>query len=130
MISKRQNTGAMDGDTGRIIGNIEGQLEALAKAVQAMAEQNAEVAKEGREGRSKMYGRMEDVSVKVASVQLTVNDIDGRLKKVEPMAQDVLKWKERYIGARMMMAMVWLFVGGAVVSLATWLFKFVGIMPK
>lgn len=130
MIAKRQNTGAMDGDTGRIIGNMEGQLEALTKAVQAMAEQNAADNKESRESRSKMYGRMEEVSAKVASVQITVSDIDDRLKEVEPVARDVLKWKERYIGARMMMAIVWLVVGGSVASIATWLFKFVGFLPK
>jgi hypothetical protein len=78
----------------------------------------------------KVLAHQGELSKESDAIKSLLSDMDRRLKIVEPVANDVAKWKERAIGARMAVAMIWIMIGGAVASIGSWLMKFSGVLPK
>lgn len=103
-------TGSME----RSIGRIEGQLEALVKAV-------SEMSKHSDDSRSRMYVKIEEIDKKVTLANATIEDLDLRISKVEPVIDDVSKWRERAIGARMTVTIFVASIGGGCAFAAQWL---------
>lgn len=95
----------------RSIGRIEGKLESL---VEALSRADA--------SRSKMYEKIEAVDGKITSALNSVDDLDIRITKIEPVISDVSKWRERAIGARMTVTIFVASVGGGVVFALQWLY--------
>jgi len=105
---------AGDAEMQRSIGRIEGQLESLVKAVSAMSERSDN-------SRSKIYEKIETIDSKLTVAVNTVDDLDIRMSKVEPVIADVSKWRERAIGARMTVTLFVASLGGSVALGAQWL---------
>ncbi len=95
----------------RAIGRIEGQLESLIASV-TRADQS----------RSKMYEKIESVDGKITDAMNSVDDLDVRISKIEPVISDVSKWRERAIGARMAVTIFVASIGGSVAFAAQWLY--------
>lgn len=112
--------GEADSSMPILIGRLQGQIEALTATVAAMADQQAETAKESREGRSKIYARLEETTRDLA-------DIKRRMAEVEPVMNDVKRWRERAIGARMTVWAAWAAAGGGVMYLVSPLLKKLGL---
>lgn len=95
-----------------------GQLEASVEGLKELIHQQSE---ESRESRKKIYAKLEDVALNAQATNARVADLEERLAKVEPAISEIGKWKERAIGARMTIAIFWVTLGGAVTSVAAWL---------
>ena len=52
---------------------------------------------------------------------VTIEDLDTRITKVEPVIDDVSKWRERAIGARMTVTIFVASIGGGIAFAAQWL---------
>ena len=100
----------------RSIGRIEGQLEALVKAV-------SDMSKHSDDSRSKMYLKIEEIDKKVTLATATIEDLDSRITKVEPVIDEVSKWRERAIGAKMTVTIFVASVGGTVAFGFQWLWS-------
>ena len=84
-----------ENDNDMVIGELRGTLNALIKTVDASSQASAA-------SRARVYVKLEEMAKAMQSVEEHVARVDDRVKKVEPIAQDVQKWKERGIGAVML----------------------------
>lgn len=103
-----------ESDIQRSIGRIEGQLESLVNAVSTMSERSDN-------SRSKLHEKIEKIDSKLTVAVNTVDDLDIRMSKVEPVIADVSKWRERAIGARMTVTLFVASLGGSIALGAQWL---------
>lgn len=92
----------------RAIGRIEGKLDLI------IAEQERAAA-----GRKHQYEKHDQLDRKVDAVGSKVESIDTRLGKVEGPVAEFSKWRERGIGAVMLVSFAAASVGGFVVALWT-----------
>ena len=78
----------------------------------------------------KVLSHQEESASERSEIKALLADMDKRLKIVEPVAQDVQRWRERAIGARMTIALIWIMIGGAIASFASWAMKFFAFFPR
>jgi hypothetical protein len=78
----------------------------------------------------RVLAHQEEAITENAEIISILAEMDRRLKAVEPIAQDVSKWRERAIGARMAAVALWLVLGGAVASIVSWGMKVIGFLPR
>ncbi|MCL6708611.1 DUF1515 domain-containing protein [Pseudomonas sp. R2.Fl] len=76
--------------------------------------------------------RMDSVDSKLVAIDeridVKLEAIDGRLDKMEPITTDIGKWKERFIGMRILIVFSSAVFGGLVVTFGKWLAVKLGLM--
>jgi hypothetical protein len=88
----------MASNTERAIGQLEGKIDSIIKATE------------------KIDKSLDDMKSTSSDMHTRIESIDGRLKKVEPIAEELDKWRERGIGVLMFVSVVAATVGGAVAA--------------
>ena len=78
-------------DNDRALGRVEGQLAALITQVAASEQSSAA-------GRAKLYEAVDGLREGIREMQSEVKAMDKRLQAVEPIANDLQRWRERGIG--------------------------------
>ncbi|MDW6020223.1 hypothetical protein SAZ10_00440 [Mesorhizobium sp. BAC0120] len=89
----------------RAIGRIEGKLDLI------IAEQAA-----AAEARKQTYEKLDTLNRKVDATDTKVQSIDQRLEKVEEPVAEFSRWRERGIGAIMLVSFVAASIGGLLVA--------------
>ena len=69
--------------------------------------------------RKEQYEKLEQITRKADSTDRKIDSIDGRLKAVEEPVADFEKWRERAIGALMLVA----FVSACIGAIAPWIWR-------
>jgi hypothetical protein len=90
----------------RAIGRIEGKLDLI------IAEQERAAA-----GRKQQYEKHEQLDRKVEAAYTKLSSVDARLQNVEGPVAEFSKWRERGIGAVMLVSFAAASVGGLIVTL-------------
>lgn len=101
----------MAGNSERIIGELVARVEMLAKAIE-------ENASDSREGRRKVYQSMEEQRMDISHIKRDVDGLTGRLDIIEPKLSLLDKWRERGIGAWMLIAFMFSSIGAALMYFA------------
>lgn len=99
----RQNTSSEVRDLGRVEGKLD-QLLAASERERA----------DSREDRRRVYERLEDLTRKSDDRGRALESLDQRLKKVEEPVAEFSRWRERAIGAAMLLSVVAATVGGVI----------------
>lgn len=94
-----------DANTERSIGRIEGKID-LMLAEQAQA----------AESRKQTYEKLDDLARKVDQTEAKVESIDNRLEKVEEPVAEFSRWRERGVGALMLISFAAASIGGIVAT--------------
>jgi uncharacterized coiled-coil protein SlyX len=71
-----------------------------------------------------MVSKLSDQIGKIAddahSTRARVEALEKRLQEIEPTVTEMSRWKERFIGARMAVALAWVTFGGLVTTGLAW----------
>lgn len=89
--------------TERTLGLILGKLEAVDKTLE-----------KSDESRKKLYDKIDQLADKINATDDAVQDIGKRLKNVEPTIADINKWRERGIGAWLLVIGMSAALGGVI----------------
>lgn len=89
--------------TERTLGLILGKLEAQDKANER-----------SDESRKRLYDRIDILVEKIEATEEIVKDVSKRLEKVEPTVADINKWRERGIGAWLLVIGLSAALGGVI----------------
>lgn len=89
----------------RDLGRIEAHIKNLADHLE-----------EGAKSRREIHVKLDDARTNLAAVQRDVRDIDERLQKVEATAAEISKWRERGIGAWLLIVGISGSIGAAAVT--------------
>jgi len=95
----------MTGNDERAIGRLEGKID-LMLAEQAAAAQS----------RKQTYEKLETLGRKIDATDAKVEAIDTRLEKVEEPVAEFSRWRERGVGAIMLISFVAASIGGLLVT--------------
>ncbi len=107
MTQFRRGAGSLSDQIGDIredIGGLKAAVTALADSVKSMAETSTA-------GRSRIYEKLETVSIAVADVQVKVDDLKRRVDKIEPFTQELQTRAYQIQGAGQLGRFLW-WVGG------------------
>lgn len=101
-----------------------------AKLAFIMSEQvNAAAGRKAQYERQEMAERrMDSIDNKIADVVQKIESLDKRLKEMEPVTQDIGRWKERFIGMRMMIVFMSALFGGTVALAYKWILAKIGLL--
>ena len=103
-----------DASTERAIGRLEGKLDSLMRAVD-------EYKSESAAGRGRIYSELEAIRVSSAVTNDKVENLEEQMTVVAPEIAEIKRWKERFIGMRMLIAFIWLSAGGLIVAGWKWI---------
>jgi tetrahydromethanopterin S-methyltransferase subunit G len=93
------------------------QLGALdAKMDRVLADQD-----QARADRKQQYSKAENLERRLDDVDRKLETVNTRLNKMEPITADIGKWRERFIGMRMLIVVISAVFGGLVVAAGKWL---------
>ncbi len=98
---------------------VEGEMTTTAYklgAIEKAIENIAENIESSNVSRSKIHEKLDTVRAELAVVQRDVKDIDERLQKVEATAAEISKWRERGIGAWLLIVGISGSIGAAAVT--------------
>ena len=98
-----------DANNDRVLGRVEGKLDALIERL----DRSEQMAKESR---TKMHDRLDTLTANSAKMESRVENMDERLKRVEPVAEDISKWRERGVGVLMFVGTISASVAAAVTA--------------
>jgi hypothetical protein len=101
----------MTSSTERAIGELKGTLDALVKTVEGNAA-------ESKIGRQKVYEALQNQSNEVVNIRHDVEQLKGRLDVIEPKLGMLDRWRERGIGAWMLLAFIFSSIGALVTYFA------------
>lgn len=94
-----------DASQDRAIGRIEGKLDLI------IADQE-----KARQDRKQQYERLEKIERRTEGTDRTIESIDKRLEKVEEPVAEFSRWRERGVGAVMLISFVAASIGGLAVT--------------
>ena len=98
----------------RAIGRLEGKMDLM------LAEQKA-----ASESRKQTYEKLETLDKKIEATNVRSESIEKRLEAVEGPVSDFSKWRERAIGAVMLISIASALLGGSLVAvwgkIAAWI---------
>ena len=105
-----------DASQDRAIGRIEGKVDLILKDQQ-----------DARDARKQQYERLESIERRAAATETKVGGIDRRLDKIEtgPVA-DMGRWKERWIGAVMVLSFLSAVFGAVLTAAWKWILAKLG----
>jgi hypothetical protein len=89
----------------RAIGRLEGKMDLM------LAEQKA-----AAESRKQTYEKLDTLDKKVEAANVKVTQVEARLAAVEEPVAEFSKWRERAIGAVMLVSIASALVGGGIVA--------------
>lgn len=97
----------MTASTDRIIGQLEGKIDALMKANEAASV------------RGKMYDELKSIRTEVQEVKGDVQNLSERVGNLEPGVEDYLQKQQQIAGAGKLGRGLWWF-GGVILAAASW----------
>ena len=103
-----------DALTERAIGRLEGKLDLLMRAVE-------ENKSESAAGRGRIYSELEALRVTQAVTNDKVENLEEQMTVVAPEIADIKRWKERFIGMRMLIVFMSASAGGVLVAGWKWI---------
>lgn len=74
-----------------------------------------------RSDRKQQYSKLEDMVRRLDDVDSRLATMDARLKEMEPIAADIGKWRERFIGMRILVVVASAGFGGLFVMVGKWI---------
>lgn len=89
----------------RDLGRIEGKLDAMLRDIE-----------EGADSRRRIHEKLEGLAGDMREMKRDVRDVDERLEAIEPTVADISKWRERGIGAVMLVSFAAASIGGLVAT--------------
>ncbi len=95
----------MNDSDARALGNLEGKIDLM------LAEQDR-----AAQSRKHTYEKLEAMDKKIDATDVKIDAIDKRLKAVEEPVAEFSRWRERGIGAIMLISFAAASVGGVVVA--------------
>ena len=110
----------MTSNTERAIGSLQGTLDALVKTVETGA-------RESREGRVRVYEAISKHAVEMQAIRHDVDDLKQRLSVIEPKLTMLDRWRERGIGAWMLLAFLFSSIGAFFMYIAKPLLAKIGL---
>lgn len=103
-----------DGNSERAIGRLEGKLDTLLLTV----EKNTEKSEQGR---SRIYQELEQARADQAETKNEVKALKAQLAEVAPVIAEIKRWRERFIGMQMLIAVMAAAVGVTAASAWQWI---------
>lgn len=76
---------------------------------------------QARVDRKQQYDKQENMQRQLDEVGRDVKSLDSRVGKIEPITADIGRWRERFIGMRMLIVVVSAAMGGLVVAAGKWI---------
>ncbi len=76
---------------------------------------------QARSDRKAQYKEIESVHLQIDRVQRNLADVSARLDRIEPITADIGKWRERFIGMRLLIVTISAVFGGLVVAGGKWI---------
>lgn len=93
------------------------QLGALdAKVDRILADQD-----QARQDRKQQYVKSEAMERGLDAVKQRMDGLASRLDKIEPITADISRWKERFIGMRMLVIFIAAAFGATIATTAKWI---------
>lgn len=105
----RRRVSTSDQETQRAIGRLEGKLDILIASVEQQAERSDA-------GHQRLYARVDQLAQEFVSMKNNVGNLEQRIDAIEPMATEFARWKQRGIGAWLVILVGWAVVGGFIMS--------------
>ncbi|WP_085043824.1 hypothetical protein [Ensifer aridi] len=97
----------------RAIGRLEGKLDALVSAVQASSE-------DSKQYRTRIYSELEKAREEAAESRREIADLKKQMDNAQQVISELERWKERFIGMRMLTGALLMAFGGGVALLWKW----------
>lgn len=89
----------------RDLGRIEGKLDAIVRDIE-----------EGSDSRRRIHEKLEAMAGDVRDMKRDIKEVDERLETIEPTVAEISKWRERGIGAVMLISFAAAALGGLVAT--------------
>ena len=106
-----------EASTERAIGRLEGKLDSLMRAVE-------EQKIESSAGRGRIYRELEAIRSEASVSNDKIERLEEQMSTAAPEIADIKRWKERFIGMRMLIVFMSAASGGVLVAGWKWiLFK-------
>lgn len=83
---------------------------------------------QARDDRKQQYLKSETMERRIDSVVVELKSANARLDKMEPVTTDIGRWKERFIGMRILIVFVAAGCGATLATLGKWLAIKLGIV--
>lgn len=99
-----------DSNTQRAIGRLEGKMEEVINLL-----------KESSASRAKLYEGLEAVRSDIGDMDNRLEKVEGAIHIMDPLVKEFGNLKERWRGIVLVVAVVWLILGGAVMNGITWI---------
>jgi len=103
-----------DPSTERAIGRLEGKLDSLMNSVE-------EQKTESSAGRGRIYRELEAIRVEASVSNSKIENLEEQMATAAPEIADIKRWKERFIGMRMLIVFMSAVSGGALVAGWKWI---------
>lgn len=110
----------MSDDMHLMLGRLEAQLQALNETVR-------DHRTESREGRKVMYDRLDSIELKASHTERSVDDLNTWKNTIAPEIATIQKWRERGIGAWMVVVFVSGIAGAVILAGWKWLLARFGL---
>lgn len=111
----------------RAIGRLEGKLDSAIDAI-------ADSKKESSEGRARIYGELESIRretaesrQEIADSKRSIQELQSKMKAAAPAIEEINRWKERFIGMRMLIVFGAATFGGFIVAGWKWIMVKLGM---
>ena len=75
---------------------------------------------QARQDRKQQYSKSENLERGLDDVNRKLETVNSRLNKIEPITADIDRWRERFIGMRLLAVTVSAIFGGLVVAAGKW----------
>lgn len=111
---------SIEPSTERAIGRIEGKLEALLRAVD-------EQKTESSAGRGRIYRELEAIRIEASVSKDKIENLEEQMSVAAPEIADIKRWKERFIGMRMLIVFMSAASGGMLVAGWKWILVKLGM---
>ena len=103
-----------DDNTQRAIGRLEGQMQEVISLLKSQDERSTQ-------SRARMHEAQERTAREVHGLTSRVGAVEGAVARMDPVFNRVGSLLERSRGILMMLALVWLFMGGLILEGVKWL---------
>ncbi|RVE97502.1 hypothetical protein CN234_35525 [Sinorhizobium meliloti] len=104
----------------RIIGQLEAKVDALLKAVETSAD-------DSKEYRDRIYSELEQMRMEAAESRREVGDLKKKMDNAQQVISELERWKERFIGMRMLTGALLMAAGGGIALVWKWLAAKIGV---
>lgn len=103
-----------DDNTQRAIGRLEGQMQEVISLLKSQDERSSQ-------SRARMYEAQEKTAREVHDLNRRVGTVEGTIAAMDPVFKRVGSLLERSRGILMVLALIWLFMGGLILEGVRWI---------